>query len=313
MQSLFEDGESFISDFLPAYITSTLELVDTIVYVPGVTDPPTTPPTRSPTTGPTAAPQGDAAAAGGGNSTAAPRNSTISEVNTTTPENLKNNRGIDAIYPALICGVVVFILTALWLAHRRHRVVDIVDADADEYSAPMEHISVDYDGRQEALDIAKQRQLEHMRTQEDLEQYQNEEIARRLRASRQENAWYNLAGNAVQSEKMEDGRTTIHISPETYGSEDYDYHDENLSEMTQVPALMNTSSSSTPLVMDMTMTSMSDESVYYDQAPNTGIFCAAGNNGLFGGSAPKSTIKYQRHTTIPNTNEIVESASMESI
>lgn len=296
LQLLFDDVDSFVSDYLPAYTTTALEQVDTVTYIPGFTDAPTT----SPTTSPTASPSGDSTT---------PRNGTVSEINQTAQANDDNGR-LDAIYPALICGVVVFILTALWLAHRRNRVADI---DVDDYSAPIEHISVDYDGRQEAMDLAKERQREHQKEQERLEQFQNEEIARRLRASRQGSSLSNQAwlfsGNTVQSERMEDGRTTIHISPETYGG-DYDYDDGNMSEITQ-GAVMNTSSSA-PLILDMA--SLSDDSMFIDPPPSTGIFCAAGNSGLFGGSSPKPGIKFQRHASMPNTkNDVVESASMDSI
>ena len=88
----------------------------------------------------------------------------------------------------------------------------------------------------------------HQREQERLEQYQTEEIARRLRAYRSDDSqpsWYHSSSGInhnhnhtpipVQIERMEDGRTTIHISPETYGGDEDDYDDSSGLVLTTFP------------------------------------------------------------------------------
>jgi hypothetical protein len=113
--------------------------------------------------------------------TAAPgERGSISEINQGIPVNVSgDDGGIDAIYPAAIVGVAVFILTVFFFAQRRQRVFDIEDSFVDDDDeSKEEHISVDYDGKQQE--------------EEDL----------RLRSA-----------GPLQTVRMDDGQTTLHIPP----------------------------------------------------------------------------------------------------
>jgi hypothetical protein len=117
--------------------------------------------------------------------TAAPgERGSISEINQGIPVNVADDDGgISAIFPAAIVGVAVFLLTVFFFAQRRQRVIDIEDSFDDDDESKEEHISVDYDGKQQ------------------------EEEELRLRSA-----------GPLQSVRMDDGQTTLHIPPITDSS-----------------------------------------------------------------------------------------------
>lgn len=210
--AMFNNFNEFLTSFLPLYSTEELSGVDSGNYISGFTDPPTLSPSMVPTDS----------------------RGIISEINSNIPVNVQNTWGINPIYPAVICGGAVFILTALWLSYRRKR---IADADMDALSG-IDHISVDFDGRQEALDLERQRHRQQRKLRK-TQEYSEEDKERQIEeeSPRKENRkrpWH-ISGEQVQSYSMEDGRTTVHITPEgaTYADES----------KTELPMIINVASS----------------------------------------------------------------------
>ncbi len=297
IQSVFDDFNLFLTDFLPAYTTTSLQLIDSGLYISGFTDPPTTSPTT--TIPPSAPPTADTA-----------RN-TVSEINQNAQINKKNGDGLGGIYPALICGVIVFLLTVLWLSYGRRKVADI---ESDEYSVPTAagHISVDFDGRQEALDLEKDRHFQHQMQQEILEQYQNEEIAQQLRTTKRKNhkrPWH-ISGGHIQSERMEDGRTTIHISPEMAEDahdayEDEDEDEKDVDDADSADNADDTKQSTSRKHRDgaviYNVASSMEDSSYYDNGRS--LFCATGSSDFFGDSSVRYSQVQQQRTPLPSMSK----------
>lgn len=193
--ALFDNFNIFLSEYLFVYATPELLAVDTGNYISGFTNSPTSRPTPSPTVN-------------SGNDGSGP---VFSEANQ-QPVNVrdKENRW-NALYPAIFCGVAMFLLTALWLAHRRTRISDLdVDSESDGGSSSctpsdMEHISVDYDGRAEAREL----ELEQERYNYEQQQLQME---RAQQLQEQQYRSRPMAG-PLQSVQIRDGQTTVHVPP----------------------------------------------------------------------------------------------------
>ena len=224
MKAIMQDAmannfSSFLKHFLPTYATPEIQGVDSGYYISGFTNPPSSSPTAAPTAAPTA---GTSLSHGSGS---------LSQSNKSIPVNVKGNGGgINPIYPAIGCGVIVFILTALWLSYRRKRVND---CEMDDWS-DIDHVSVDFDGRQEALEVEQERQRKHLEEQERLEQEEQQAIQRNEKA-REENSRkrpWNILGRHVQNVPMGDGRTTIHMGSPSNADE----------AQTQTPIILNAAS-----------------------------------------------------------------------
>ena len=176
-EAFFNNFDVFLTEYLPAYAAGAdteLDGIDSGVYLPGFTQPPTS----SPSVGV----QRD-----------------ISEAN----EGIENNIGGEGsgagylLYTALGAGVAMFILTALVLSSKRRRVeADRKSGNNDDLSlGSRAHVSIDFDGRQEALELERERREE---------EYAQREIARRLKASKENR----------QSDFVSDGRRTLRFAKE---------------------------------------------------------------------------------------------------
>jgi hypothetical protein len=171
--ALVNNFDVFLSTYLPAYASSAnpeLEAVDSGEYLSGFSS--------SPTASPSQAIQRD-----------------VSQANEGIETNGRRGGPGYVLFPAIGAGVAMFIITALILSSKRRRAAADRKSgyyDDESTSAPA-HISIDFDGRQEALELERERQEE---------EYTQQAIARRLRASKAER----------YSERMADGRTTIHLA-----------------------------------------------------------------------------------------------------
>jgi hypothetical protein len=173
--AMFSNFDVFLKDYLPVYAGGyypELEAIDSGKYVPGFTSPPTASPTSS-------TPRG-----------------TVSQANNQLQNN-ENGKGSGAgyvLFAAVGAGVLMFIITALVLSSRRRRAQANRKVRYLDEGSNVGHVSIDFDGRQEAVDLERERQQEA---------YAQREIARRLRASK-DDEW--------QRERMPDGRTTVYIA-----------------------------------------------------------------------------------------------------
>lgn len=199
--AMFNNFDVFLADYLFFYGTPDLANIDSGTYISGFTTPPEA------TDNPTAAPS---ASIGG----------SISQINESVPVNAQDGDGINPLYPAIGCGVVMFVLTALFLSYRRKRLLDM-DVSTDD--SDIEHISVDFDGRQEAVELERERQLQYQKEQQMIHEQQEREMLQQqqqLEAQRKKNnnkrknkfGW-SKSKVPVEKIQMEDGRTTIHIAP----------------------------------------------------------------------------------------------------
>lgn len=195
--AMVNNFDQFLTSFLPYYATTDLADIDSGKYISGFTDPPTFKPTAAPTA-------------------VVNTRGSISEVNENlVPADDQGNKFLNPIYPAVICGVAVFILTAIWLSYRRKK-GDDYETGADDLS-DIEHVSVDFDGRQEALEMERERLAKHRREQEELERQQQEmlkqkEITALPDTKNRKRPWH-ITGGPVQSVDMNDGKTRIYVQP----------------------------------------------------------------------------------------------------
>lgn len=162
-QSLRQDFDVFVRDYLSLYATDNPELdaIDSGAYLSSFTSSPTTSPTVSP-----------------------PR--TIGALNTDVQNNA-NGKGSGvgyALYPAIGAGVAVFVITALILSARRRRNQARSKkgwyGDASSRGESVAHVSVDFDGREEAMEVERRRRQQ----EEEEEAYARQEISRRLKEER---------------------------------------------------------------------------------------------------------------------------------
>eukprot|EP00934_Nitzschia_sp_Nitz4_P003711 Nitzschia sp. Nitz4//scaffold27_size158506//117784//119484//NITZ4_002616-RA/size158506-processed-gene-0.243-mRNA-1//1//CDS//3329545536//3701//frame0 len=203
--ALFDNFNVFLSDYLSVYATPELLGVDTGNYLSGFTPSPTMSPTK-PTMAPTIS------------------SGVIAGANRDQPVNATDDGNwLKSLYPAIFCGVAMFMLTGLWLASRRVRMSEVddgsyLDGESKSYpesmapSSAMEHISVDYDGRQEARELAEAEAMERERQSQRIER--EREYQRQKRRGMQEmgaNSKYHLG--LIHSVPMTDGETTVHVPP----------------------------------------------------------------------------------------------------
>jgi hypothetical protein len=172
-KAFFTNFDVFLAEYLPAYAAGAdteLDGIDSGVYLTGFTAPPTSSPSVSV--------QRD-----------------ISQAN----EGLENNVGGEGsgagylLYTAIGAGVAMFVLTALVLSAKRRRIeADRKSGYDDDVSVGSRaHVSIDFDGRQEAMELERERRDE---------EYTQREIARRLKASKET--------------RKSDGRRTLRFAKE---------------------------------------------------------------------------------------------------
>jgi len=172
----------FSTTYLPLYAAGTnseLEGIDSGLYVASSSGAsPTTP--SPPAAAAPAAPTAPATAPSSPTpSPSKPRE--VSQIN----QQAQNNGGKKTakeyfLYSAIGAGVAMFIITALVLSSKRRRVTaehrSRYNID-DESMSTRAHISVDFDGRQEALELERERRNE---------EFAQLEVARRLNATKQQ-------------------------------------------------------------------------------------------------------------------------------
>jgi hypothetical protein len=217
MSNNFDD---FLVNYLAFYATPELASIDSGNYVSGFTGPPTTAPTVAPTT------------AGG-------LRNNISQINQGVTGNSDKGDGVNPLWPAVGCGVAMFVLTALFFSYRVKR---LSDWDAGTDADDIEHISVDFDGRQEALELERERRYQQQKEQEMLHEQQEREMLQQQQqkeaATPSKRKWggWGKSQEPVERVRMEDGRTTIHIAPVLSADEDHD------TRLAETPMILNTAS-----------------------------------------------------------------------
>lgn len=195
--ALYNNFATFVTDYLSFYATDELEGIESGTYLSGAT----TAPSMAPTTEPPSTSGG-----GGG---------VIAAINNNTPVNVQSDTRLRALIPAAICGIAMFLLTTLFFAHRRRQLKSFHLDGADSESGyggedfAVDHISIDYDGREEA----RQLQLEQQQMQQDIDADQLHEL-RELRKMEQERfSRPKPTQGTISSERVQGSAMALHVPP----------------------------------------------------------------------------------------------------